>query len=401
MLNTWWLLILLPLAVFSGWLAARHSQKSANKNHFGVKKLPLAYFRGLNFLLNEQSDNAIDAFQSAIGEQSQSVEVQLALGNLFRRRGEIEKATLLHEDLIAKTKDDPALYALALYELAQDYQKAGLFDRAENLYLELTDSDYQKHAAATHLLQIYEQEKDWKQAVLVIDKFVDQPSKKQSQNKSHYLCELAELSITEGRFTDALEFIKQAIEVDTENVRAMIQSGRIEAALGHHKPALDIYKQVVEKNSLYIREVIDHIANAYRALNDQKGLNAYLGEVIEQHKSAKAMLLLTENLLKSTGPAKAEDKLAHWLRRNPSISGLRKLIDIKLLASEVEDADRRDLQLLSALLDNVLESQPAYQCRQCGYSSRNFYWHCPSCRSWNSITAQRQVLGQQIMHDSI
>ena len=377
----------------SGWLVARYSEKE-NTTKTPLKTLPSAYFRGLNFLLNEQPDNAIDAFKSATGTQSDIAEVQLSLGNLYRRRGEIEKATQLHENLLARTKSDQGLHALALYELAQDYQKAGLLDRAENLYLELIDSGFQTDAACSHLLQIYEQEKDWNHAISVIDNYMTQDcSESTCARKSHYYCELAELSITGGRFKDATEFLSQATQSDSNNLRAIIQSGRIEATLGHHKQAMFLWKQVIESNSLYVREVIEHIANAYRALNDQKGLNRYLSTVIEQHKSSKAMLLLTENILKTSGEQKAEEKLAGWLRKNPSISGLRKLLDIKLNSSSLNSKQKRDLILLSKLLESVIKSQFAYQCRQCGFAGRYFYWHCPSCRSWNSITAQRSVLG--------
>ncbi len=390
--DTWWLIILLPLSALSGWLVAQysHREKVAKTS---VKKLPSAYFRGLNYLLNEQSDDAIDALKSVVANQSDSAEVQLSLGNLYRRRGEIEKATQLHENLLTVTKSDESLHALALYELAQDYQKAGVLDRAENLYLELIDSGFQTNAACMQLLQIYEQEKDWNHAISVIDNYMADNTEPTRVRKSHYFCELAELSIADGSFNEAKKFLQQASLSDSTNFRAIIQTGRIEAALGHHKQAMNLWKQVIEKDSLYVREVIEHIANAYRALNDEKGLNRYLSSVIDQHKSAKAMLLLTENILKSAGNQKAEEKLEGWLRNNPSIPGLIKLLEIKLNSQSLSTKQKRDLNLLSRLLENVMRSRFAYQCRQCGFSGRHFYWHCPSCRSWNSITAQRTVLG--------
>ena len=389
---TWWLLILLPLSALSGWLVARYTTKDKNAQT-PAQNLPPAYFRGLNFLLNEQSDDAIDAFKAAASHQSDSAEVQLSLGNLYRRRGEIEKATQLHENLLSITRSDQELHALALYELAQDYQRAGLLDRAENLYLELIETGNQIQAACMQLLQIYEQEKDWGNAISVIDNHMPDSSESIYARKSHYYCELAELSITEGRFNDANHFLRQAVDSDPGNLRAIIQSGRIEAALGHHKQAMRLWKQVIEKNSLYVREVIEHIANAYRALNDEKGLERYLSNVIDKHKSSKAMLLLTENILKRSGKKTAEENLAGWLRKNPSISGLRKLLEIKLDSTSLNAVQKRDLVLLSRLLESVTKSQLRYQCRQCGFSGRHFYWHCPSCRSWNSITAQRTVLG--------
>jgi lipopolysaccharide biosynthesis regulator YciM len=380
------------VSAFSGWLVARYGKKD-EVAQAPVKSLPSAYFRGLNFLLNEQSDDAIDAFKLAVGHQSDSAEVQLSLGNLYRRRGEIEKATQLHENLLRITKQDRELHSLALYELAQDYQKAGLLDRAENLYLELIETGHQTQVACMHLLQIYEQEKDWSNAISVIESHLADSNETVFARKSHYYCELAELSITEGRFNDAGQFLGRAFDSDSGNLRAIIQSGRIEAAMGHHQQAMHLWKQVVEKNSLFVREVIEHIANAYRALNDEKGLDRYLSNVIEKHKSSKAMLLLTDNILKHAGKQKAEERLAGWLRKNPSISGLSKLLEIKLDSSSLNATQRRDLVLLSRLLDSVTKSQLRYQCRQCGFSGRHFYWHCPSCRSWNSITAQRTVLG--------
>lgn len=392
MLQSWWLLILLPLAAFSGWLIARHGSQGGKQVPKSLKNLPSAYYRGLNFLLNEQSDNAIDAFQSAIDEQGDSLEVQLALGNVYRRRGEIEKATHLHQNLISQTRHDPQLHALALYELAQDYQKAGLLDRAETLFLELAGSDFQRRAACAHLLQIFEHEKDWEDAISVIDRFSGGLDESWQLQKSHYYCELAETPIQEERYGDAQALVQQALSSKPDNLRAIIQSGRLKAANGDHRAALALWQQVIDRDSLFIREVLELVVNSFHALDDPQGLNTYLANLIEQYNSSRAVLLLTENLANKSGPAHAEAQLAGWLRKNPSLSGVRKLLDMKIAGEGLTATNRRDLFLLSKLLDSVIKAQSSYQCRQCGFSGNNFYWQCPSCRTWSSISAQRRVL---------
>jgi lipopolysaccharide biosynthesis regulator YciM len=225
-----WLLLLLPLAAAGGWLMAVYDNSSVQKS----QDLPEAYFKGLSFLLNEQPDKALQVFLEVVEVDQETVEMHMALGNLFRRRGEIERATRIHQNLVARSDLEDSLRSLALFELAQDYFKAGLFDRAENLFQELQQVVEYREQACKFLLQIYDQEKEWQNAISTATNLNRFSEHDYSQTIAHYYCELAEVAIAEGNNQVAENHIESAFKFDTRCIRAVIQSGRIAAMRGNH-----------------------------------------------------------------------------------------------------------------------------------------------------------------------
>ena len=203
-----WLLLLLPLAAAGGWLMAAHDKSSSAK----FQSVPDAYFKGLSFLLNEQPDKALKVFLEVAEVDDETIEMHMALGNLFRRRGEIEKATQIHQNLVARSDLDDSLRSMALFELAQDYFKAGLFDRAEDLFRELHLLTEYKEQASRFLLQIYDQEKEWLLAINVAEELNRVSDYDYSETIAQFYCELAEISIGEGNNSDAENYIGAAFQ---------------------------------------------------------------------------------------------------------------------------------------------------------------------------------------------
>ena len=233
-----WLLLLLPFAAAGGWIMAKH----ASDNQVKYGDIPGAYFKGLNFLLNEQPDRALKVFMEAVEVDRETVEIHVALGNLFRRQGEIQRATRIHQNLVARNDIDNSLRSLALYELAQDYFKAGLYDRAEDLFRELLALEEYLELAGRFLLQIYDQEKEWVKAIHVANQLEKVSDIDHSHSIAHFYCELAEISISQGNNLNAEKYLESAFKYDSKCVRAVIQSGRLASMRGNHVNAIAIWR---------------------------------------------------------------------------------------------------------------------------------------------------------------
>lgn len=380
-----WLLFLLPAAVVSGWLAA---VRYAARDGKPASRLPDAYFKGLNFLLNEQPDKAIKVFLAAVEVDSETVEMHLALGNLYRRRGEVERATRIHQNLVARSDLDPDLRAQALYELAQDYLKAGLFDRAENLFQELQEMEEYRDQAHRHLLQIYDQEKEWRAAMAIAEEMHHGGGDKAAAELvAQYACELAEKALAEGRYQEAGHYLQQAFRHDPGSVRATIQSGRLAALNGDHRGAIATWQGLRERAPEFLGEVVDHLANSYRVLGDADGYRAFLESAVEGNPDLRLVAALTELIREQQGSTRAERFLVAWLRGNPSLDGLHQLVCSRL--RHAAPGESEDLVLLEDLISDVLREDRDYLCRNCGFSGNTLHWQCPGCKSWNSITRKQ------------
>ncbi len=377
-----WLLALLPLAAGSGWLAATFARRQGPAA--AKRQLPTAYSPGLNLLLNEQHDKAIEILVKALEEDTETVEVQLALGNLFRRRGEIARATRIHQNLIARDNLDDAQRTQALFELGQDYFKAGLLDRAEDLFRELTEIAEHSEQAHRHLLQIYDQEKEWESAILVARRLGELGVRSIAPVIAQYHCEIAETAIREGRYDNAEDHAARARSIDPGCVRAIIQSGRLSALHGNHAEAIERFRQVEQCNPAYLGEVLDLIATSYRTMGSVAEYRRFLESTVERHNDIRLMFALVEVVDELEGSLKAEEFLVRWLRKRPTIFGLYRLIELKL---KQKPRDKADLELLEGMIGSLVKKDSGYACRQCGFTGRSHHWQCPGCKSWNSISS--------------
>ncbi len=375
-------LLLLPVAVVSGWLAARFDQRRPGRQKLD---LPAAYFQGLNYLLNEQPDKAIEVFLRVLEVNSETVETHLALGSLFRRRGEVERAIRIHQNLIARPTLDKEQRTKALLELGQDYFKAGLLDRAENLFLELTEVRAHSEPALRQLLHIYQQERDWEKAISIARKLARASDKNMDPVIAQYWCELAEAAMARGNLPQAHEALREALKTDRQCVRASILSGDLAMKEKDPREAIKIWRRIEEQDARYLGEVAQRIADAYRQIDDPADMSDYFRQA-HAHSGDQAMALILAGIIRQQDGRKAAEKfLIEWLRGKPNVHGLHELISLNL--EEAQGQTRQDLMLLKVIIESLREQQQGYVCEQCGFKARKLHWLCPGCNRWNTVRA--------------
>lgn len=388
MLELLWLL--LPVAAASGWLAARRSQARAKPRRTG--EFSSDYFRGLNYLLNEQPDKAIEVFIKMVEVDSDTVETHLALGNLFRRRGEVDRAIRIHQNLIARPTLNRDQRAQALLELGEDYMKAGLFDRAENLFLELTELNAHTDRALRHLLDIYQQEQDWEKAIEIARRVEEVSGTPMHDVVAQYYCELAQKALQERDNGLALHNIKRALSFDRDCARASILLGELEMRQGDCKAAVRAYRKVADQDIEYLPEVIKPLRACYRDLGQADAYEAFLRESLHRYDGISPILALAEEIRARQGDHEAVDFVIDQLRRRPSVRGLKWLINQSLDQSSGEARDT--LTILHDLATKLLDGKAVYECHRCGFAGKQLHWQCPSCKSWNSVKPIQGVVGE-------
>lgn len=375
------LLLLLPVAAASGWIAARRSPPAERGRC--VNDTSPVYFRGLNHLLNEEPDKAIDAFVEMLEVDSDTVETHLALGNLFRRRGEVERAIRIHQNLIARPALTREQRSQALLELGQDYMRAGLLDRAENLFRELRETRLHVRQALQNLLVIYEKERDWQACLEVADQLESLGAARMSLQKSHYHCELAVLARAQGRVAEATAQLKKAQAIHRGCVRAgHIQAG-MAAAQGDYRAALRLLKQTVAQDEDYLPEVLPEIVAAYRHLGELSELRTYLEQLVSAGPGRGAELALADLLREKEGDAAAAAYLVNRLAQRPSLTLLLRSVELNARLPDRES--HLFLDGLRPHIRSLLDQSPLYQCAHCGFAARTLHWQCPSCRRWSTI----------------
>jgi len=377
--------LLLPLAAASGWFAARFEQKRHARQSFD---LPSAYFKGLNFLLNEQPDKAIEVFMRVLEVNSDTVETHLALGNLFRRRGEVERAIRIHQNLIARPTLDKEQRSHALLELGQDYLKAGLFDRAENLFLELAEIRAHSEQALKLLLHIYQQEKEWEKAISITRKLARVSGKNLDEMIAHFYCELADHDYARKNYSAAREHLKRAFAADDKCVRASMLLGDIAAQEGKYREAIGEWCRIEEQDIHYLGEVAERIAAGFKQLNDEQGLYDYFQASLRRHGGVSLALAFADVISNRDGVPAAEKFIVDWLRRTPNVHGLHKLLELNLV--KASDSGRNDLLLLKGIIEDLRSQHLGYACGQCGFKGKSLHWLCPGCNRWNTIKPVRE-----------
>lgn len=386
-----WLLLLLPMAAAGGWFMAMVDSRTAQRR--GHTILPEAYFKGLNCLLNEETDQALKIFLEVVEVDDQTVEMHLALGNLFRRQGEVERATRIHHHLVARADLKPELRLLALFELAQDYFKVGLFDRAEKLFLELAETEKYAQPARRFLLQIYDQEREWRRALQIAKRLNKTIDSDLSITIAHFYCELAEVAMAAGDYPQTEQVLQSAFRYDAKCVRAVILSGRLAALLGNHTNAIAIWRGLEYLAPTALGEVVGLIANSYRALNDRHSLKLFLEAAMAVNPDPRMIALLVELTDEESGVAAGQNRLVNLVRQYPSLDSVYQLMKSRTQSPMTPPTGNRqqeqDYSLLAELLADVVESGRHYHCRQCGFQSHALHWQCPGCKTWG--VAQRQL----------
>jgi lipopolysaccharide biosynthesis regulator YciM len=374
----WWLLGF-PLFFGLGWMAARIDIKQIVSES---RALPRSYFKGLNFLLNEQPDKAIEAFIEVVKVDPETIELHFALGSLFRRRGEYDRAIRMHQNLLERADLGAEQKLQAQMELGQDYLKAGILDRAEEVFARL-ESTNQAMAARRFLLEIYEQEKDWLRAIEMTRQVETDP-----RALAQYLCELAQSEAAQSRPDAARRHLDAALEANRKCVRASLLWGDVEKSQNHMDKAVEHWKRIESQNPAYLALVAQRLVEAYRdAGRAEEGLTLLAG-YLERYPSLDLLDTVFQQTLEVKGPEQAYEIVRDELKRNPTLLGLDRLLEAQIIAASSPDK-RRDLELVRNLVHGHTRRLARYRCESCNFKARQFHWHCPACGGWETYPPRR------------
>lgn len=383
------LLLLLPVAMYSGWWFARTLEKrSSNKSR---QLFSNQYFQGLNYLLNEQPDKAIQVFLELAEVNKDTVETHMALGSLFRRRGEVDRAIRFHQNIIAKPGLEPEQRTQALLELGEDYMRAGLLDRAERLFAELIETGAHTPSALRSLLDIYQQEKDWKNALEQAQRLEQVSGEHMGDVMAQFCCEMAEAALASEDLEGAKRQLRQARRHDPRCIRARFILARIVSREDDHAAAMDLFEEIAELDTDYIPELLDRYLAVASAGGETARARSKLDEWSENYNGISLILKLTEFIAADRGGAEAGQYLVETLTSKPSVRGLDHLIDLK--ADGHLDAESSD-DILKAVTARLMSRQQDYRCHNCGFGGHTHHWQCPSCRKWGTTKKIHGVLGE-------
>ncbi|NLA51768.1 MAG: lipopolysaccharide assembly protein LapB [Alcaligenaceae bacterium] len=404
--EVWWL-ILIPIVFALGWIAARVDFRQMLSE---TKQLPDSYFRGLNFLLNEDHDKAIDAFIEVAKLDTETTELHFALGNLFRRRGEIERAIRVHQSLLNRADLPLKDQEQALYQIGQDFFKAGMFDRSEEAFQKVMDSQSYSVAATRNLIRIYESVHDWPKAIEAVTRL------QALLNESvpaliHYHCELAEQALLAkpANLAEVIKHLDQAehalqtnfSEEHTEASVARIMMLRADVATLQGQPENQRMQleSVLREAPTYSSLVAEKLLQNYQSTGELKQGLHLLAKHFEEHFSLDLFVTLLKHYRLDGNDEAARCFAAGALRENPTLLGLSKFleseINVQKQIEQPEDAESTalaeilDINYLHKIIHKHAQRLDRRECRACGFQAQSFYWQCPGCNQWETYSTQR------------
>jgi len=378
----WWLLGI-PVFFALGWVAAR---VDINQLVSESRSLPRGYFKGLNFLLNEQPDKAIDAFIEIVKLDPETADMHFALGNLFRRRGETERAIRVHQNLLSRPDLPLEQKVHAQYELGMDYLKAGLLDRAEETFNELVDTQYAVQARRA-LLEIFQREKEWRRAITAAEGLQESGAGARQKEIAQFYCELAQDALVHMEPDDAKLLLEKALHAERKSVRATMLMGDAQIAQGDVEGALKTWRRVEQQSVPHVALVAGRLMDGYRRVGrPQEGVNL-LRSYLAEASSVDLLEVVFKAVIEQGGVAAAKELVIEELRRNPTLLGLDKLLEARMMDAPVEIWE--ELSMVKNLVHGYTQKVARYQCSHCGFKARQFYWQCPGCSRWETYPPRR------------
>lgn len=379
----WWL-ITLPLFFGLGWITARIDLKQLLNE---AKALPAAYFKGLNFLITNQHDKAIESFTEAVQENSDSFELHFALGSLFRRRGEVDRAIHLHNDLL-KNPDLAEQQRMAVTaELAQDYLKAGLFDRAEDLFESMHDDRYRQPALRA-LLEIYVREREWERAIKAATELEQLSGVPFRIEIANYYCEKAINSKLTNDTQTAITQLNQALTENKSCTRANVLLGDIAFEANNYQEAISLWRRIEFQNPEYLALIAPKLLSSYRAMDDiQQGLNL-LKTYQTTYQLPTLQVALFEATLSENGAAKAEKLAKSALIKDANLNTLDQLLQARAQKTKQSEEAIQDTQLMQQAVRHAIGRNLTYTCHQCGFKAKYHHWQCPACNAWEALSTE-------------
>jgi len=385
----WWLSVI-PLFFALGWIASRIDTRHMVKQS---AQLPDAYFKGLNFLLNEQPDKAIDAFVDVVKLDPETVELHFALGNLFRRRGETDRAIRVHQSLLARGDLQPAQRDHALFELGQDFVRAGLLDRAEDAFNRLEGTSY-AGAALRHRLDLAQMVRDWPRAIEQANRLQRDAGSDLHHLVAHFHCELAQQALAasggdpQARHARAAREIDLALKAQPEHPRPWLLRGEAAFSADDIEAAIDAWTELARISPAHLGLAGERWLQAHERLGRLDAGLLRLEAVLADHPSVDALRAVAQARARRDGVPAAIAWLRESLARTPSLLGLEQLLDLQRASGEA-DAAASDTALTASLIQRQAARLSRFVCSECGFKARRFYWQCPGCNHWDSYPPRR------------
>ena len=385
------LFLLLPVAAGYGYVMGRNSVRQAQRKQSSI--LSRHYYKGLNFLLSDQPDKAVDTLIKMINLDSDTVETHIAMGNFFRHRGELDRAIRVHQNLVSKEELSEPQKQQALRELGRDYMLAGFLERAENAFLQLLDSDKHFLDAQKQLFSIYQTTKEWDRAIELGENMMNCHGDTEDlcNRISHFYCEQAMKRIKNNEYDSAEESLQKAISSDEHAVRPWLILGDLAIQQGEYQVAVDYLKEVPVRDISWFSEAVPLLEECAKQLQNDEQLEAILEQYWQQ--CAAAYLAKVKLLAKKDSTQVAEDVLFEQLKKTPTMKGFRTLMGF-FIEDEVDQKTKESLTMVKGLVEEQIKMRPKYRCMSCGFSGRQIHWLCPSCKKWGAVKPIKGLDGE-------
>ena len=360
--------------------------------------LNIDYLKGLNFLLNEQTDQALEHFLHMVRVDDKTIETHFALGSLFRRRGEVDRAIRIHQNIIARPDLAAEQRDQALYSLAKDYLAAGLLDRAEDLFSTLAAGSRYQVQALERLCGIYEQEREWEKAIDAGHRLEVLGGRSLALQIAHYYCELAESAAEAKDYAAAREYVKRAQSGRPRTMRGALTRAHIARDTDDNKTALKLYHRIIDENTYLIAEALPEIVSIYKRENGTAELERALKALLAKNPERSSLVAYTAIVNDLGGIPVVDDCVEQYMLDEPTLG---EFVDLQKLSMGDEASHDSALAKVRGALSKLATATPRYQCQECGFSSQRLLWQCPSCRNWETQRPASRVQFDTVLQHSI
>jgi lipopolysaccharide biosynthesis regulator YciM len=387
--NYW--LVILPILFGIGWLASNWERRLQDEvdNEEQIKKQK-STFKGLNLLLNEQPDKAIDALVEVVKLDPETTELHFALGSLFRRRGETERAIRIHQHLVGRVDLNMRDRNHAAYELGRDFLRAGMLDRAEASLNQVSDGGYNIPAKIA-LLEMYQIEKDWRKAIIAANELQSIEGKNYQDQIAHFYCELALESIRRKDFKSAEESVQQSLSTVENHIRAITLKGELSMLAGRPKEAILVWSEIEKHHASYMHLIADKWMSAHAEIGQEKIGLQHLKDQLSGQAGGELLDIVYRNCLKIEGTEVAEKLMSDIMLTTPSLVAMTKRLESQwILAKDTNNQIlAQDIKASLDLLKLRTSTLVRYTCSNCGFRAKRFYWQCPGCNHWDVYSPKR------------
>jgi len=393
--STFLLAGLFLLLAAAGWALGRfgeHDEENA------PPPLNVDYLKGLNFLLNEQTDQALEHFLEMVRVDDKTIETHFALGSLFRRRGEVDRAIRIHQNIIARPDLAAEQRDQALFSLAKDYLHAGLLDRAEKLFVRLSQGSRYQVQALESLCRIYEQEKEWQKAIDAGQQLETLGGRSLALQIAHYYCELAEEGAASNDYAAARRYVKKAQAGRPRTMRGALTRAHIARETNDHKTAIRLYHRIIDEHTYLISEALPEIVATYEKDGSMSGLDKVLRSMLDKNPDMRSLVAYTAIVNNITDIPIIDECVEKYLLDEPTLS---EFVDLHIFSQGNGATQSEALSKVRSALSKLATATPRYQCQECGFSSQRLLWQCPSCRNWETQRPASRVQFDTVLQHSI